>query len=739
LKKIHGLSLILIIIAASAAAIFSSAVVLAKTVTQMQDPITFGLSMYAGRPIHAEYVTSSSALAGKYIDAIKIQLKKVGSPTGTATIGIFNSDLSVKTNFTGIDVSTINTSYREYPFSMPSGKHYQVQPGDRIGIKYTGGDSSNFVAILTDQDPSGPFDGTNSYQTYFYNSVWNNFTSSDLIMTLTLTDTVPPTLTISSPPNQTSTFSTTVSVSGGASDNIAVLSITWKVDSGPVSKATGTTSWSFTTGTLSSGTHNIYVNATDVVGFVAQKLLQVKVDNTKDTFTINKMYPTKFGAREWFSKWSGVPQHTLGSGDNDPYDPMFQARGDGSTTIFGNGTAKISGSGPRMYVYDHLFNTLWNNIEITFYGKRVSESQYTSYAGLASGWGGSHDNSTYPDVCTDVPSVGKPNSAYNGRILFDGRVDYVKEVLYLRGNAQSNDGSGSSPVQKPAAFHFIFPSSVAMNDTNTPTSTSIYGTSQNTIVEYVNTSSSLINKQIDQITLQLRSVSSPSGTATVGIFKNSTNGNTNPQLVTSFGTLDTSKLASSYLNYPFKANSNYTIKSGDYIGIQYLGGSATNKMAVTYDNGTGFDGQNSYLSIWNNGTHTWNRYTGYDLTMTLTSGGNLTVQSPATDFHTMPYNTWIGYKFIIQKTSTGVHLETWMDTTNGLNGGNWVKMNSFNDIGGWSVTDWVNGYSASNWPCPNVPLDYFIKAAMPFVYVRADNVNEIDYKKFSIREINPLP
>ena len=54
----------------------------------MSDAIfTTGLSTYSGRQIHAEYVTSSSVLVGKYIDTIKIMLKKVGSPTGTATVG----------------------------------------------------------------------------------------------------------------------------------------------------------------------------------------------------------------------------------------------------------------------------------------------------------------------------------------------------------------------------------------------------------------------------------------------------------------------------------------------------------------------------------------------------------------------------------------------------------------------------------------------------------------------------
>src|SRR5439155_606696 len=82
-------------------------------------------------------------------------------------------------------------------------------------------------------------------------------------------DTQAPTVSITSPSNNTSTSAAAIPVSGTASDNVAVSSVTWKVDSGSVSTATGTTSWSFTTGTRSDGSHTIRVNATDTAGNVA--------------------------------------------------------------------------------------------------------------------------------------------------------------------------------------------------------------------------------------------------------------------------------------------------------------------------------------------------------------------------------------------------------------------------------------------------------------------------------------
>ena len=153
--------------------------------TYMQDTThSTGLSTYSGRQIQAEYVNSSSVLVGKQIDTISIELKRVGSPTGNVTIGVFNGDLSVKKLFASKDVSTLTTSYKNYTFSLPSSvPPYPIQAGDRIGIKFAGGNSTFYVAVMTDQNAADPFDGPNSYLTY-YTTAWKSFTSNDLYMTL---------------------------------------------------------------------------------------------------------------------------------------------------------------------------------------------------------------------------------------------------------------------------------------------------------------------------------------------------------------------------------------------------------------------------------------------------------------------------------------------------------------------------------------------------------------------------
>jgi hypothetical protein len=159
-------------------------ITLGLPVTHMSDTTaSSGWAIYSTRSILAEYVTPTSQLVGDNIDTIILKLKNSGA-TGTAQIGVFNTDLSVKKLFATKDVSTLTTSYVDYTFSLPSGQTYQIQSGDRIGIKYTGGDgTTNNISIMRDAAIADPFDGVNSYHTY-YTTSWLSATSNDLYMIL---------------------------------------------------------------------------------------------------------------------------------------------------------------------------------------------------------------------------------------------------------------------------------------------------------------------------------------------------------------------------------------------------------------------------------------------------------------------------------------------------------------------------------------------------------------------------
>jgi len=145
---------------------------------------SYGSSLYSGRQIYAEYVSDTSSLVGKDIDMIVLDLFKFGSPEGVAEIGVFNEDLSVKRLIGTIDVSTLATSPTEYTFQLSDEDDlYMMEAGDRIGIKFDGGSETDNVQVKIDNDPADPFDGQNSYRT-FYSDRWEDRPDGDLWMIL---------------------------------------------------------------------------------------------------------------------------------------------------------------------------------------------------------------------------------------------------------------------------------------------------------------------------------------------------------------------------------------------------------------------------------------------------------------------------------------------------------------------------------------------------------------------------
>jgi hypothetical protein len=144
-----------------------------------------------------------------------------------------------------------------------------------------------------------------------------------------------------------------------------------------------------------------------------------------DRFGIQMLYPTPPGGRVWSSTWDNGHSRSLNSGQRDPYDSQFVVRGDVDPTrlirIDGQGTATLAGAYPRLYVYDLQQAQKWRNVEVTFYAQRVSETGVTSSQGFVARVRSEHQN-------TDItPCAGQ---AYYGRMLYDGRINFQKEVAY---------------------------------------------------------------------------------------------------------------------------------------------------------------------------------------------------------------------------------------------------------------------------------------------------------------------
>ncbi|WP_415281128.1 PQQ-dependent sugar dehydrogenase [Candidatus Nitrososphaera sp. FF02] len=295
MKKKLAVMLAATLLASIALGISSSQPASAAPIIHMEDTTaSTGQSIWSGRPVHAEYVSPSSSLVGKQIDAMIVKLKKAGSPTGNVEVGIFNSDLSVKKLFATKDVSTLTTSYLDYEFAL-SGGPYTVAAGDRIGVKYSGGTSTVNISIMRDTDPADPFDGSNSYHTY-YTTSWSNFVANDLTMTLKLIgsagpgDTTPPAVLVSHSPQNPSS-SQAVTITATATDNVGLSSVEIFVDGSSIGScpSSGTSdSCAKPAGTFAEGSsHTYYATAADGQGLVGSSTQGSFAISSSGTGTFN--------------------------------------------------------------------------------------------------------------------------------------------------------------------------------------------------------------------------------------------------------------------------------------------------------------------------------------------------------------------------------------------------------------------------------------------------------------------
>lgn len=150
-----------------------------------------------------------------------------------------------------------------------------------------------------------------------------------------------------------------------------------------------------------------------------------------DRFGITELNPTISGGREWFSSWDNGQARTITWGQ-DPYDLEFHGRGDGNYVIDGQGILKANSTGPggvRMYVYDqnfqdnsvydpNLFKT-WNNVEVTVYYMRVSDTG-VAYAGMVAAAKIRHIPDS--DLCG--------TRGYYGKFRHDGGIGVEKEIRH---------------------------------------------------------------------------------------------------------------------------------------------------------------------------------------------------------------------------------------------------------------------------------------------------------------------
>lgn len=134
------------------------------------------------------------------------------------------------------------------------------------------------------------------------------------------------------------------------------------------------------------------------------------------------------------------------------------------------------------------------------------------------------------------------------------------------------------------------------------------------IGESLTSSSSLIGDTINSVCLKLSKVGSPTGNAVIGVWSNSANP-TSSNFLAQFGTQNVASLTTTPTLYCYEF-SDYTLASGEIVGIYHNTGSAGTQPQITADNTDPFDGVNTHLRYFQNSA--WTNQLGNDFTANMT-------------------------------------------------------------------------------------------------------------------------
>lgn len=134
-----------------------------------------------------ELQTSSSQLFGDTINCLTTWLRITGSPPVGTLIqyGVWDVNGNLKYEIGTMNRTMLTTSATPYKLCNFS-SDYMLVTGDRIGVKYQAGNSTN--AIVMQLDANNPFDSTITRQSRFDSGTltWTSFTANDYMGIISL-------------------------------------------------------------------------------------------------------------------------------------------------------------------------------------------------------------------------------------------------------------------------------------------------------------------------------------------------------------------------------------------------------------------------------------------------------------------------------------------------------------------------------------------------------------------------
>lgn len=159
----------------------------------------------------------------------------------------------------------------------------------------------------------------------------------------------------------------------------------------------------------------------------------------RDGFGVRMLYPSAPGGLTWSARWQAPPRRFSGV---DPHDPWFDAEhGDATYRVPGDGTLRIGGPLPRMYVHDPARAREWQHVEITVYFARLDD-RAVPWGGMVSVARTNHGTTGNENVDScDTRGIG-------ARMRYDGAVDFEKETKHPQSEARARR------VQWPSGLPF---------------------------------------------------------------------------------------------------------------------------------------------------------------------------------------------------------------------------------------------------------------------------------------------